>query len=194
MKTIKIVLDDAILAGMVAEQLARIKNIEINDAQPDLVISRVRTDYAGPHLLLGGKAGENCDVLPLPLRLGELNDRVGYILSGRDRFTQEDTIAFNGLTLNAEDGIMLRVADGAQIRLTDKEKLLILSLYAEESRSLDRAGLLQKVWSYSENAETHTLETHLYRLRQKLEDGFGLTDLIVTRDGVYTLNVDGALR
>ena len=187
MKTIQIVLDDAILAGLVREQVARLPGFRIGDSNAELVISRVKTPASVPHLLLGGKAEENCEVLALPLRLGELTDRVGYMLSGRNRFATAEIIAFNGFTLSAEDGVMTETASGRQVRLTDKEKLLILSLFAEKSKSLDRAGLLQKVWSYAESAETHTLETHLYRLRQKLEEGFGITDLVVTRDGIYTL-------
>lgn len=189
MKSIKIVLDDKILAGIVTEQLSRMRNVQLKDDAPDLVIARVKTSDEVPHLLLGGKTEENCEVLSLPLRLGDLTDRVGYMLSGRNRFATEQIIAFRGFLLNSDDGIMTQEDTKKQIRLTDKEKLLILSLFLEDSKSLDRAGLLHKVWSYAESAETHTLETHLYRLRQKLEEGFGLMDLIVTKDGIYTLKI-----
>ena len=189
MKTVKVAIEDSVLHDMIAEQLARLSDIRISDEAPDMVIARVKTLPGIPHLLLGGKAEEDCEVLAMPLRLGEMTDRVRYILSGRDRFARGQTIEFLNYTLSAEDGVMTDKASGEQLRLTDKEKLMILSLYAEESKSLDRAGLLQKVWSYADTAETHTLETHLYRLRQKLEESFGLKDLIVTKDGIYTLKI-----
>lgn len=190
MKTVKIALEDEVLHGLVTEQLSRLSGLKLGEIEtPDIVIGRVKTRHDVPHLLLGGKAEENCEVLSLPLRLGEMTDRVRYILSGRNRFAREHTISFLDYTLSADDGVMTNTETGIQLRLTDKEKLMILSLYAENSKSLDRQGLLQKVWEYADTAETHTLETHLYRLRQKFEEIFGLKDLIVTKDGIYTLKV-----
>ncbi len=190
MKTVKVILDDAVLAGLVGEQISALAGISMTDTdQADIVIARVKTQIDAPHLLLGGRAEEGSEILPLPLRLGDLTDRVRYILSGRNRFAQTEIIEFSGFTLNTEDGMMTDDVSGDQVRLTDKEKLLIVSLYEQESKSLDRQALLQKVWFYAETAETHTLETHLYRLRQKLEDSFGVKDLIVTKDGVYTLKI-----
>lgn len=189
MKTVKIELDDEVLSGLVREQLSSLTGLNLSGELPQVVVSRVKTSANVPHLLLGGKAEENCEILPLPLRLGDLTDRLRYMLSGRNKFANMEVIEFLNYSLNAEDGVMTDLSTNEQIRLTDKEKLLIQSLYAEENKSLDRAGLLQKVWSYAETAETHTLETHLYRLRQKLEDGFGLKDLIVTKDGIYTLKI-----
>lgn len=190
MKTVKIILDDPILTGMVTEQIAGFSGISVTDADAaDLVIARVKTANTAPHLLLGGKAEEGCEVLPMPLRLGDLTDRVRYILSGRGRFARSSMIEFAGFILNTEDGVMTDEVSETQVRLTDKEKLLIISLYEQDTKSLDRQGLLQKVWGYADTAETHTLETHLYRLRQKLEESFSVKDLIVTKDGIYTLKV-----
>ena len=191
MRQVKISLDDDILQALVAEQLSRFKELEMvgQETAPDLIISRTKTPEKVPHLLLGGKIEEDCEVLSLPLRLGDLTDRVRYMLSGRDRFAQNGTVAFRQFELNALDGTLFDMERDVSVRLTDKEKLLILSLYGAENNALDRASLLQQVWSYAENAETHTLETHLYRLRQKLEESLGITDLIVTKDGIYTLKI-----
>lgn len=192
MKQVQLSLDNETLRTLVAEQLSRLKEIEISPeagARPDLVIARVKTAERVPHLLLGGKMEEGCEVLSLPLRLGDLTDRVRYMLSGRNRFANDATISFLQFELNALDGTMIDTEKNISVRLTDKEKLLILSLHAADGQALDRTNLLSEVWSYAENAETHTLETHLYRLRQKLEESFGVTDLIVTKDGIYTLKV-----
>ncbi|PZP53617.1 MAG: hypothetical protein DI586_10830, partial [Micavibrio aeruginosavorus] len=188
--TVKITLEDTILAEMVTEQLSRLPGVAISDSDAaDLVISRVKTPENVPHLLLGGKAEEGCEVLPMPVRLGDLTDRVRYILSGRNRFARSSIVEFAGFTLSTEDGMMSDDKSDKQVRLTDKEKLMIVSLFEEPTKSLDRQGLLQKVWGYADTAETHTLETHLYRLRQKLEESLDAKDLIVTKDGIYTLKI-----
>ena len=48
--------------------------------------------------------------------------------------------------------------------------------------------MLDEVWGYASTVETHTLETHIYRLRQKLKNEFGLDDFLVTNDEGYILN------
>jgi hypothetical protein len=189
MKTVKIALDDDVLAALVTEQVARLPDLKIGGDNPQLIIARVKTPESVPHLLLGGKREEGVEVLTLPLRLGELNDRIRYMLSDRTRFAKNDLVEFGPFTLSAEDGTMSCPATGQSARLTDKEKLVILSLHTAPAQTLDRVSLLRQVWGYVETAETHTLETHLYRLRQKIEDTFGVKDLIVTRDGLYTLKI-----
>ena len=200
-KTVLLDLQDDVLTGMVCEQISKFCRVEKSggtDAATDiapiaLVIAREVTDRDAPHLILSAKNARDTDsrrasvtTLTLPLRLGEMSDRVRYILSGRDRFARDAAIGFGDFTLNPEDGMMAH-ANGESLRLTDKEKLVILTLYDAEGHSMDRGDLLHLVWGYAETAETHTLETHLYRLRQKLEEKFGVKDMIVTKDGIYSL-------
>lgn len=184
-KKVEIHVKDSCLDGLIREQLAGFDAIDIVENGGDVILSDEVTDKNIPHLLLGIRS-ELHESLTVPLRLGDLTDRLRYMLSGRDRFAHSDTINFMNLSLDA-DGV---ISDGEKtIRLTEKERLIIQFLYQAEEYSLDRKNLLQKVWGYAETAETHTLETHLYRLRQKLEEGFGSQELITTKDGVYTLNV-----
>lgn len=184
-KKVEIAIKDAYLADLIREQLISFDGVEIVENGGDIVLSEEVTDKNLPHLLFGSRS-ELHESLTLPLRLGDLTDRLRYILSGRDRFAQNDSISFMNLTLDA-DGV---ISNGNKtLRLTEKERLILQFLYQAEDCSLDRKNLLQKVWGYAETAETHTLETHLYRLRQKLEEGFGTLDLITTKDGIYTLNV-----
>lgn len=185
MKTVHIALTDTILAGMVEEQLSRLNGITLAADKADLMIANEKTAAETPHLILGGKPSDGCETLSLPLKMGELRDRIRYMLSGRDRFAGNEVIEFSGFSLNLEDGVIEK--DGVRTRLTDKEKLILQNLYEADDYQLDRKNLLQSVWGYAESAETHTLETHLYRLRQKLDETFGPNDLITTKDGIYTL-------
>jgi DNA-binding response OmpR family regulator len=72
-----------------------------------------------------------------------------------------------------------------EISLTEKEAA-ILSALANSQAPLTKDDLLAKVWGYSKDADTNTLETHIYRLRQKILDNFG-EELIVTENSKYTL-------
>ncbi len=73
------------------------------------------------------------------------------------------------------------------ISLTEKEALLLSALLATMPTAIPRESLLRKVWSFEPNIETHTLETHIYRLRQKLEALHPSPCAIETLDGSYRL-------
>jgi DNA-binding response OmpR family regulator len=75
------------------------------------------------------------------------------------------------------------------LELTDKEVALLLCLYHHRHGWLPRQQLLEDVWGYSDDVTTHTLETHLYRLRGKLREIFGENELITTRQGAYRLEL-----
>lgn len=72
--------------------------------------------------------------------------------------------------------------------LTEKEVMILDMLVQASGDMVSRGDFLKTVWGYHEEAETHTIETHIYRLRQKLNDYCGLqTDLIETELGGYSL-------
>ncbi|MCB1558332.1 MAG: winged helix-turn-helix domain-containing protein [Alphaproteobacteria bacterium] len=128
--------------------------------------------------------------LSYPVRLGELKDRLNYNLSGRDRFVEEEVQYDLGtFTLLADKNILIHKDTQTPIRLTDKERLLLRTLYEAIGRQLSRDRILSEVWGYADGIETHTLETHLYRLRQKLEE-FEAQDLIIADgQGNYSLKI-----
>lgn len=72
------------------------------------------------------------------------------------------------------------------IDLTDKEALIIEKLYSLSGESISKLDLLKDVWGYNEHSETHTIETHIYRLRQKTGND---NSLIITSDNGYKLNI-----
>ena len=83
-------------------------------------------------------------------------------------------------------------ADGRKIRLTGKENALLRYLLRADRMTAERQVLLNAVWGYSSSVSTHTLETHAYRLRQKIEADPGNPQLLLTTLGGYRLvaNVD----
>lgn len=82
---------------------------------------------------------------------------------------------------------MIKNSIGETTYLTDKECFIIKALADANSSPLAKTELLKKVWGYAENIETSTLETHVYRLRQKLSISLGKSDLIVFQDGGYKM-------
>jgi DNA-binding response OmpR family regulator len=78
-------------------------------------------------------------------------------------------------------------ANGVKLRLTEKEAAILRYLHRAEQQPVARETLLKNVWGYNANVTTHTLETHIYRLRQKIEDNPSEAQLLVTEGGGYKL-------
>ncbi len=73
----------------------------------------------------------------------------------------------------------------SSLYLTDKENEIFQFLIENVGNKISRKQLLTKVWSYNENIDTHTLETHIYTLRKKIKKKFGLTNLILHDEDGY---------
>ena len=81
----------------------------------------------------------------------------------------------------------LHILHGEQdIRLTEKESALLRMLH-DSGGVVGREALLREVWGYGARVETHTLETHIYRLRQKIESDPSHPQILITREDGYSL-------
>lgn len=89
--------------------------------------------------------------------------------------------------LIAAEGVLIQADSALSIRLTDKERDILLALARAPERRLDRKVLLETVWGYVEGIETHTLETHIYRLRQKIEPDPTAPRILTTEGQGYGL-------
>ena len=85
---------------------------------------------------------------------------------------------------------MLLIGDDKKrkIRLTEKETAILKYLCRTGNKVVARDVLLSEVWGYNAGVTTHTLETHVYRLRQKIEADPSNAILLVTEPGGYRLN------
>ncbi len=83
-------------------------------------------------------------------------------------------------------GAKLLTEGARKVRLTEKETS-ILKFLADAGRTVPRETLLHEVWGYSPAVTTHTLETHIYRLRRKIEENPGRAKILITENGGYRL-------
>ena len=78
--------------------------------------------------------------------------------------------------------------DKTVVELTEKESDIIVSLFNSSDRGITKEEVMSQVWMLSPNIETHTFETHLFRLRKKIRENLFLKNLIVNKQGRYYLN------
>ena len=83
---------------------------------------------------------------------------------------------------------ILTTENDEKVRLTEKETNILKFLYRSKDGMVPRDVLLHEVWGYNANVTTHTLETHIYRLRQKIELDPRNARLLITEQGGYRLN------
>ena len=134
--------------------------------------------------VLGLEAGAN-DYVAKPFRFAVLLARVRAHL--RQYEASEDAQFNLGPYVFRPGAKMLLTEKGGKIRLTEKETSILRYLYRAGQRVVARDVLLQEVWGYNAAVTTHTLETHVYRLRQKIEADPGQARILVTDAGGYKL-------
>lgn len=103
--------------------------------------------------------------------------------------SSEGILCFNKYELHPVSKEILNLRNNEFIKLTEKEVAIIKYLYKAKDKIVSKNELLQEVWEYSPEVSTHTIETHIYRLRQKVEQDDESAQLITTLDGGYQLNL-----
>ncbi len=134
--------------------------------------------------ILGLEAGAN-DYVTKPFRFGVLLARVRAQLRTHEQ--SEDAVFKIGPYTFKPSAKLLTTDDNRKIRLTQKETSILKFLYRVGEKVVSRDVLLHEVWGYNAGVTTHTLETHIYRLRQKIEPDPTNATLLVTETGGYKL-------
>ena len=134
--------------------------------------------------ILGLESGAN-DYVTKPFRFAVLLARIRAQL--RQHEASEDAIFTIGPYTFRPSSKLLLNPKGNKVRLTEKETSILRYLYRAGQRPVSRETLLQEVWGYNSGVTTHTLETHIYRLRQKIEKDAAAPAILVTEAGGYKL-------
>ena len=135
--------------------------------------------------ILGLESGAN-DYVTKPFRLGVLVARMRSQL--RQHEQSEDAVFTIGpYSFRPANKILVNAETEQKVRLTEKETAILKYLFRAGSKVVGRDVLLTEVWGYNAGVMTHTLETHIYRLRQKIELNPSEAVILVTEPGGYRL-------
>jgi len=183
-----------------AAKKERIDLIIMDVGLPDLdgreAVRILRSEgFKAPVIMLTGQDSENDTVLGLesgandyvtkPFRFAVLLARIRSQL--RQHEASEDAVFTIGPYSFRPAAKLLLTEKGGKVRLTEKETAILRYLYRAGQKSVSREVLLQEVWGYNSGVTTHTLETHIYRLRQKVEEDAAKPAILVTDAGGYKL-------
>lgn len=134
--------------------------------------------------ILGLEAGAN-DYITKPFRFAVLLTRIRTHLRQHEQ-SEDATFSIGPYTFKPASKMLIDES-GGKVRLTEKETAILKYLYRSGERTITRDVLLSEVWGYNSGVTTHTLETHIYRLRQKIERDPSQAAILVTEAGGYKL-------
>ena len=122
-------------------------------------------------------------ILKLPTTEKEINDIIETTAVKRE-FSRNSSIQIKKYFLDKNEKKLSK--DNNFIILTEKE-IQLLELFLSQRKSISKSVILSKVWRYSSDADTHTVETHIYRLRKKINDKFSDNEFILNNKNGYYL-------
>ncbi|MGD0143084.1 MAG: response regulator transcription factor [Rhizomicrobium sp.] len=134
-------------------------------------------------MIEGLESGAN-DYIAKPFRFAVLMARLHAHLRSHEQ-NEEAVYRIGPYTFRPSAKVLVD-PQGKKIRLTEKETNILKYLY-RSGETVARETLLHEVWGYNPAVTTHTLETHIYRLRQKIESNPGQAQILVTESGGYRL-------
>ncbi|MDX1484779.1 MAG: response regulator transcription factor [Alphaproteobacteria bacterium] len=134
--------------------------------------------------ILGLDSGAN-DYVTKPFKLAVLMARLRAQLRQHE-LSEEAVFTIGPYTFQPAQKVLVDEND-KKVRLTEKETAILKYLYRTGDAAVSREKLLHEVWGYNAEVTTHTLETHIYRLRQKIEKDPSKAQILITEKGGYRL-------
>ena len=138
-----------------------------------------------PDTILALDSGAN-DYITKPCRLGVLLARLRAQLRQHEK-SEDAVFTIGPYNFRPNAKLLMDAASNKKVRLTEKETAILKYLYRAGNKVVGRETLLNEVWGYNANVTTHTLETHIYRLRQKIERNPPEAEILITDRGGYRL-------
>ena len=121
--------------------------------------------------------------LSLPVDIFSFREILNILIT-KFSFFKKSKITINNYEIDSNQRIITK--EGTKIKLTEKELQLILFL--NNHSGLDKSILLKKIWNHNSELETHAFETHLHRLRKKIETSFKDKKFIIEKNSLYYLS------
>jgi DNA-binding response OmpR family regulator len=135
--------------------------------------------------ILGLDSGAN-DYVTKPFRINVLLARLRAHLRQHER-SEDAVLSIGPYEFQPAAKLLLEKGGKKKVRLTEKEAAILKYLFRAGERPVARDVLLNEVWGYNAGVTTHTLETHIYRLRQKIEKDPASAQILLTDRGGYRL-------
>ena len=165
-------------------------DIYILDEKSSLADKLHQEHHKAPVLLLE-KADSTADFDPdaVIYKPFSLNAFLNLLRSCINKFenSSDGYLRFNNYELRPAAKEIINMRNNETVKLTEKEVAVIKYLYKAKDKTVSKNDLLRDVWDYNAEVTTHTIETHIYRLRQKVEHDNVAAQLILTEDGGYKL-------
>ena len=136
------------------------------------------TDYSIKKIILPGALHE---ILNLPFKILELKKKITF-LTARNEFRKNSLIHLNGYLIDKNERKIKK--NNLELQLSEKE-IDFLVLFSQNKQPITRNIVLKKVWNYSPDSETHTVETHIHRLRKKILNKFNDSDFVKNNNNGY---------
>ncbi len=167
-----------------------VMDAHLPDMDGNTLCRRLRAAGVGAPLIMLAEAGpapetEADELLQRPLRLSVLLARIAARL--RQGETAAAAFVIGPYSFHVAGDFLTDERTGRRIRLTEKEAAILRHLCGAGGRRVGRAALLDGVWGYNPAVTTHTLETHIWRLRRKMECDPATPEILVTDSGGYRL-------
>ena len=210
--TIAILLSDIFLAKVFEEILKNYKDqfkFEIlgeTDAITDykvfitdvIYLNKLKEHFSNDHkiLCIGEKNNfsnlkneiSNISFLKVPFKFSELTERAENLLSSI-KLAKNNIKQFKEFSYDNQNRLVQR--NNRSLRITEKENEIFNFLVSQNDKYVSRETLLSEIWNYNKEIDTHTLETHMYSLRKKIDDKLQLKDFIIYREKKgYVINSD----
>ena len=121
------------------------------------------------------------EVLKMPFKILDLEKKIISVLA-KHEFKRNSLILLSGYTIDKNERKIKK--NNLELQLSEKE-IDFLILFSKSNNPINRNLVLKKVWKYSDESETHTVETHIHRLRKKILEKFGDKNFIKNNEKGY---------
>jgi hypothetical protein len=169
-----LILDNVSLNALIKDKIILNNYLFIIGEIPIDIVDQLSVNYVNYEIII-----EPINILSLLKKLKNLIEQNIAALSEIKKFKE----------FNYSSRLKTIYVGDASLYLTDKENEIFQTLIDNKNISLNKKQLLSKVWNYSEDIDTHTLETHIYIMRQKIEKKLNLNNIIIHIDDGYQINI-----
>jgi len=177
---------DIILINIHKSQLGSIDLAQISDSFPASQLIVLMPDDSS----LKGvcqKLDSQKEILLKPIKVSDLLTAISRKIALHSSGGKDLKIANYGFRRN--DKVLINLDTKVRVRLTEKETDILWQLWQAPQNELSRQKLLSDVWGYNDEILSHTLETHIYRLRKKIENSSSDASILTTTENGYRLNL-----